>query len=282
MLKTKCQKILLISACASFVLFLFSFKFTFTQNKPIQSALLNPSYRTKIQTLIIQTPSQIVTLSKKENQWECSVYDTVTFADTKTVENLIKNLTKIRNMYKISDKIAAKSELNLTEESANIITVIDSNQIPVTKLYFGSEDSLTSRINVTTEKGKISYETHNDISPFLTADLDFWTTGEIFFAIKNPSNLSLTKDELHTLLSLRHGNVLNHASLSTALKPVFSATIFGQYESSHRLDFYYEKTSEGDIYYYTQKISPEIINDNAVYELSTYTFDKIKSLLKKE
>ena len=65
---------------------------------------------------------------RNENDvWLCEKQGIFTFADKKTVNNLIADLTKIRSMYKISDTIEAKIDLNLTEDSASIITVIDDS-----------------------------------------------------------------------------------------------------------------------------------------------------------
>lgn len=274
---------LTFTATFSFLLFLFSFfKVNKTENKAIKSALVNPSYSEKIKTLIIQNPQELLTLRKQENYWTCEKSGIYTFADTKTIENFTSYLTKIRNMYKISDSKDAKIDLKLTEGSAVIITIIDENSKILSKLYFGSEDSLTSRIPVTTERGKICYETQDDFSPYLKTDLNFWTVPEIFFAIKNPSNLKLSVSDLHTFQNLRHGKIFESTSLPVNAQFVNSITLYGQYDSSQRIDFYEytARQEEGKHYLYTLTVEPQIFYNNAIFELSSWTYDKIKELLK--
>ena len=279
----KINRFLFCTTVFSAVLFLFSFTAgKKTQVKSVKSALLNPSYNSKISALIIQNPEEVLTLRKQKNFWSAEKSGILTFADTKTVENFTTYLTKIRNLYKISDGKDAKTELNLTEDSATIVTVIDENGRIVSKLYFGADDALTSRITLAAEKGKNCFETEDDFSPYLKTDLDFWAVPEIFFAIKNPSNLNLSPADLHTLQSLRHGKILpSSSSVLKNLEIENSVTLYGQYDSFQRIDFYeYEDAKEGKLYFYTQKIEPQEIKDTAVFEVSSWTYDKIKELLK--
>lgn len=283
MKQKKINAFLTFTAVFSFLLFLFSFfKVNKTENKAIKSALVNPSYSERIKTLIIQNPQELLTLRKQENYWTCEKSGIYTFADTKTIENFTAYLTKIRNMYKISDSKDAKIDLKLTEDSAVIITIIDENSKILSKLYFGNEDALTSRIPVTTEKGKICYETQDDFSPYLKTDLNFWAVPEIFFAIKNPSNLNLSASDLHTFQSLRHGKVFESTSLPVNAQFVKSITLYGQYDSSQRIDFYEytARKKEGKNYLYTLTVEPQSFYNNAIFELSSWTYDKIKELLK--
>lgn len=283
MKQKKINELLTFTAVFSFLLFLFSFfKVNKTENKAVKSALVNPSYSERIKTLIIQNPQELLTLRKQENYWTCEKSGIYTFADTKTIENFTAYLTKIRSMYKISDSKDAKIDLKLTEDSAVIITIIDENSKILSKLYFGNEDALTSRIPVTTEKGKICYETQDDFSPYLKTDLNFWAVPEIFFAIKNPSNLNLSASDLHTFQSLRHGKIFESTLIPVNAQCVKSITLYGQYDSSQRIDFYEytARKEEGKNYLYTLTVEPQSFYNNAIFELSSWTYDKIKELLK--
>lgn len=271
---------LIIFTVFSSVLFLLSFcSQKDNAPKPVQSALLNPSYKNSIQTIIIQTPESLLTMRKENDVWLCEKQGIFTFADKKTVNNLIANLTKIRSMYKISDTIEAKIDLNLTEDSASIITVIDDSGKPAAKIYFGDSDTLTARINLRSEKSRICWETADDFSPYLKTDLDFWTIPEIFFAIKEPVNLKISDANLHTLLSLRHGKIYPSTQLPSGVQKERTFELKGPLNTKQIVEFYSLNTPEGKDYFYIQHINDEEFMNNAIYELSGWTYNRLTALL---
>ncbi len=264
----------------SILFFLFSLvKKNDSSGNSLKSVLLNPGVKDQIQALILQSPDEILTIRNDGKSWICEKKGIYTKASDKNVNNLINYLTTIRNMYKISDTKDGKIPLNLTEESAFIITVIADNGKPAARLFFGNTDSLTSRINVSSEKSRNSYEVQDDFSPYLKTDLNFWTVPEIFFSIKNPSNLKLNKNDLYTLQSLRHGQVLDTDSLPNNCVKVRRIFIKGQLEDSQTVDFYEKYTPDGKEYFYIQHLEPEVFNNNAVYSLSQWTYQRITKLL---
>lgn len=265
----------------SFFLFCFSF-FAGKKNSvnSIKSALVNPSYNENIEKIIIQSPQKILVLKSEGKWWSCESRGIKIFADKKIVSNFTKNLTKIRNMYEISDSTNGRLELGLIEGSAQIVTVVGPNGKILSKLYFGASDSLSSRITVAAEKGKICYETEDDFSVCLKNDANFWSIPEIFFAIKNPSNLRLSSADLHTLLSLRHGKIYGENAFPKNAVFEKSVTLFGQYDSLQRVDFYKRKTQEGFEYFYSQTVEPQVVKDNAVFEVSSWTYERLQEILK--
>jgi len=276
----KIDLILVIFLFFSFILFCLSFCVDKNKAIAIKSALVNPSYKKNISRLIIQDPENLLTLNLKNQFWICETNGLSTYANRENIDNFINKLTNIRNMYKISDNNNEKSNLHLTKENAVIVTVIDSSDKAVSKIYFGKENNLTSRIFVSNDKGRISYETENDLSSFLSTDINFWTVPEIFFITKNPSNLKINADKLHTLLSLRHGNIVPKNQIPSSAVFASSYTLYGQYEYSQRIDFYEYKNSDSTDYYYIQNVSPHNISENCAYELSSWSYNKLKDLLK--
>lgn len=268
----------------SFTLFMISFC-TGTEvrsPKSVNSALVNPAHRENIRIILIQSPQGIISLKNENDIWSAEEQGIHTFAEEKNIESLIKNLTKIRKMYKISDSLEAKIDLSLTQDSAKIITIIDNRGLVVSKLYFGLQTALTSRINLCTENAKVCYETEDNISAYLHTDIDFWTKPEIFFAVKNPSNLNIPAADLSTLLSLRHGKVLLSQNVPYGCTRIDSVTLIGQFNSFQTVDFYSRKNDDGtDEYFYIQHIEPETITNNAVYEISGWTYSRLTTLLKR-
>ncbi|WP_147614745.1 hypothetical protein [Treponema pectinovorum] len=276
----KLNKILCCFAIFSFSLFLISiFAVKKVEQKSIKSALVNPSYKEKIGTIFIKDSQETITLRFLEDFWILEKKGINTFADKKNVEELIRNLSKIRSMYKISDNYKSRIDLKLTDEDAKILIVIDKSGNIISKLYFGEEDFLTSRLTVASQKSKVSYQTENDLSIFLNCDLDFWTEKEIFFAVKNPSNLNINTSSLESLLNLRHGKISLDFDKTKATF-VRSISLLGQYETQERIDIFLTDENGTEQYFYSHQLTPKIIESNSYYEISQWTYEKLISLVK--
>lgn len=277
------DRFLIITASISFILFCVSFTAgRRTSPRPVQSALLNPSVREKISLVLIQEKDKQLVLKSSEGRWFCESDGITTSANPELVNIFLDRLSKIRKMYKISDRKEAMAELGLAGDDSKTVVLVDSAQKTAARLSFGQEDSLTSRIAVATLGGKVSYETENDVSPYLYADINFWTEPEIFFAIKNPSNLSLSESDLHTLLSLRHGKILSRAELPLNAEKTRSAVLIGQYNFSQRVNFYRCLNNGTEEYFYTQDFYPNTLDANALYEISGWTYQRLIGLLDKK
>lgn len=271
---------LIFAASISFIVFCISFAATERMRpKPVESALLNPSARDKISLAIIQDSALHIVLKSVNGKWLCESNGVTVSADTKLVSSFLEKLSKIRKMYKISDRKDTMSELGLKDEDAKSVVLLDSEGKTAVKLCFGQENALTSRIAVASSGGKVSYETENDISSYLSADINFWAAPEIFFAIRNPSNLNLSDADLHTLLSLRHGKILARANLPLDAEKAGSVTLMGQYNASQRVDFYRNAANGINEYYYIQEFFPDALDFNALYEISEWTYSRIMGLL---
>ena len=116
------------------------------------------------------------------------------------------------------------------------------------------------------------------VGSFLKTDLEYWTIPEIIL-IKEPINVPLTKENLNTLISLRHGKIHEY-SVNKKYKKINSIEIEDSFNQRQVIDFY-EEEKEEECIFYTQKLYPNSIeNQNSMYELSKWTYDRLFKLLR--
>ena len=84
---------------------------------------------------------------------------------------------------------------------------------------------------------------------------------------------------MHTLLSLRHGKIYGANAFPENAVFEKSITLFGQYDSLQRVDFYKRKAQEGFEYFYSQTVEPQVVKDNAVFEVSSWTYERLQKIL---
>ena len=239
-----------------------------------------------------------------------------TFADKKLVTSLIEKACEIRKLYQISDKESDFDQLKTSENTGSTITFIGNNDKMYTKLHFGSANPLKNRTFVRSQGSKITYETENDLSHFLNSDTNYWSEGEILSGIiSRGANLveisfeeKSTKSSLNekspdfaakstSLLSLRHGSIKGEEEFLSAMhsqnpQPTAVLTVQDGSGRSTRIEFFeIEEKGQSESeksYFYKKNIRPSpadsqenafaFYSENAVYEISAWTYGKIKSL----
>ena len=251
-----------------------------TSQKSINSSLLNPKFSNSVCSILINHNDECIELSfdNKINLWICKKDNIITYANIKQINEFIDKLSNIQSMYKISDN--KKDFESLLLQNPNSINVILKNKEgnSLTNLHFGLQDNLTSRISVRADKSNDCYEINNVFSSFLKTDLEYWTIPEIIL-IKEPINVPLTKENLNTLISLRHGKIHEY-SVNKKYKKINSLEIEDSFNQRQIIDFY-EEEKEEECIFYTQKLYPNSIeNQNSMYELSKWTYDRLFKLLR--
>ena len=218
----------LLIALTAFLSILYFISFTKSctsadRREKIKSALVNQKYVNDISNLELSDASGSITITKEnESFWTVSSSESPEIslpASPERINNLIKNLTTVRNLYKISDKITQNSTFGLTTGTEFHLrySTKDSSH----ELIFGNQDfSLSSRYMMT-EKSTQVYEIDSSLDNFLTTSIQSWaepfiisqtvfgkiTTQDIQRAtIVNQNHLSSISDS-QKLLDLRHGGI---------------------------------------------------------------------------
>ena len=318
---TRQNKLLFKVLLVSVLIFAFSLIFSKKDRnaaKSVESAILNPSHKSEVSLIEIETgESGAITLKKQGDFWLLSKEGEkgqaiCTIADSKIINSLIENAAKIRKLYAISEKFSDYERLGLTENLSTSISFLKNDSNLYTKVHFGYSDSLKNRIFLRSESSKAAYECENDFHQFLTTQTNYWSEGEIFPEIENPVKITLkinegsevspektlTLDEKSpnfdqktgSLLSLRHGNISepkdnSHEETGKSGKSKAILTIQDGNGRIARLTFY---ALQDGSYFYTKNVTPSEIDsqetrfalysEKAAYEISEWTYKRIISL----
>lgn len=312
---TRQNKLLFKILLASILIFALSLAFSKKDRnaaKSVESAILNPSHKSEVSLIEIETgESGAITLKKQGDFWllskEGEKGQTIcTIADSKIINSLIENAAKIRKMYTISDKEADQDTFGLSDTVGTSISFLKNAENLCTKVHFGYEDSLKKRIYLRSYNNTSIYECENDFHQFLYAETNYWSEGEIFPEIKNPVQISLqinegsvgqpsktiTLDEKSAsfsikskaLLSLRHGKIWTETTINSE-NYISTLTVQDGSGRLAKLDFFKIQKGDDESYFYRKSIQPSPVDsqenifafysEKAAYEISAWTYEKI-------
>ena len=183
----KSNRVLYVFTAILFISYLLSFvKSCKANNKRevIKTALVNPKYENSIKKFELYDDKGQIFITKTENEgnayWEISEEENgfKCPANQKRMTQFIEELTKIRNMYKLSDSIQENTSYGLLDNQAfHIRYFYDKENFH--ELVFGNQDfSLTSRYIMTNLNTRV-YETDTDLDSYLSSNAQSWTEGLI-------------------------------------------------------------------------------------------------------
>ena len=329
------KKILYIYIADLILAILFALSFVKTckndKRETIKTALVNPKYQTAISKIEIyqgdrdkqdqdknldqskdQGNSNFISLEKKGAYWTISQKNSPYSlpADGQRVENFILELIKVRNMYKLSDKIEKNSAFGLTDQSTFHIRYYydDDKNENFHELSFGNQDfSLTGRYLMTDSKATV-YEINSDFDSFLTTSVQNWSepfiiSQQVLGTIKDSDIQNQNISDKAKLLELRHGGLATEKSqenqgeagqaISQALEgntqtvessvqkspsnPDFSLVIQLGNKSSIQLDIF---KTQSDTEFTVRTIYTRPDKSQATYysKISNWTYNKIKEI----
>ena len=192
------------------------------KREEIKSALINPSNAGQIVKLELYDAASYLKLEKIDNIWQISQEENTFIsipADASKIESFVSDFSKVRSMYKISDKLSKNNSFGLTDASAFKIRYYYASSFD--DLIFGNQDfSLSSRYLMSGRKTDV-YEINDEIQKYLTSSVQFWsepylisryTSGiktfediQSAFRIKDGKKQSLNVDS--RFMELRHGGL---------------------------------------------------------------------------
>lgn len=311
------DKILIKFLILSLILFVFSLFFSKNgKNTPkaIDSAILNPRHSSEISQIEINVPYQedgSIILKKQGDFWLLektlvSNEKIISQADSAIIESFIKNSSKIRKLYKVSDKSSDYESFSVSENSGIMVVFTGNDNRLYTKVHFGHSDSLKNRIYFRSEASKITYECENDFQQYLTAETNYWSEGKIIPEIKNPVQISFKTNEgsvgqpsktialdeksasfsikSKALLSLRHGQIWSETTINSE-NYISTLTVQDGSGRLAKLDFFKIQKGDDESYFYRKSIQPSPVDsqenifafysEKAAYEISAWTYEKI-------
>ena len=234
----KKEKINIILIATSIVLF-FTYILSFTnfsstdKRKLVKTALVNNKYIDSINRFELSQGEQKITLSKEKagggDVWFILAENNTKIlpADRELVNNFLFKLTKVVNMYKISDKISQNNSFGLTDSSTFCLKYYFSDS-EFQQIYFGNLDFSNSFRYLMSGKTTTVYQVENTIDTFLNTKIQFWAEPNIISKqiinispdsiqkitlSKNSKTKSFSsqqknfREKCFDLLELRHGGI---------------------------------------------------------------------------
>lgn len=290
---------ILIAVTAFLVIFYF---LSFTKNcssqdkrEKIKTALVNQKYKDSINSIYLQDSTGFIELTKQNDFWVLSSGSQLSVpASSERINNLLDELTKVRNLYKISDKINKNSSLGLTNGTEFHIRYNYGND-SFRELIFGNQDfSLSSRYIMTGENTQV-YEIDSSMDVYLTTSIQSWTepylvsrevlsandiqNARVFIHEKGENKTSGTITDLNKYLELRHGGLPSEQEYETIQnqKPVVRIEIENGDKTGITQEIF---SSENEGSYLVKTGYYKADSKTAFYtsysKISTWTYNKIK------
>lgn len=233
--KEKINIILIATSIVLFFTYILSFtKFSSTdKRKLVKTALVNNKYIDSINRFELSQGEQKITLSKEKagggDVWFILAENNTKIlpADKELINNFIIKLTKVINMYKISDNISQNNSFGLTDSSTFCLKYYFSDS-EFQQIYFGNLDFSNSFRYLMSGKTTTVYQVENTIDTFLNTKIQFWAEPNIISKqiinispdsiqkitlSKNSKTKSFSsqqknfREKCFDLLELRHGGI---------------------------------------------------------------------------
>jgi hypothetical protein len=261
--------------------------------KHFQSVLMNRKYENMLTEIVISGENTSLKLHRRNGTdlWEGVCAGAIFPVDNGQIKTFISGLTKIRNMYKISDSQKKWHSFSLTEKQA-IVVIYKINNNMSTKIYFGGQNFSKIRRYMRTENRISSYEIDSDMDVFLTTRESFWNDPYIIprnvteSSIVNIQSIRINgmlynkrntgfEERCAKLSELRHGEI---SSIPKDGKKLYSIEV----EAGDGLYMYIQvyESSEGEIFAYTFKntLDGKKYDYSYAVKISNWTFGKIEEL----
>ncbi|MGP1586878.1 MAG: hypothetical protein ACTTHG_00895 [Treponemataceae bacterium] len=175
-----CLAFLCIILGIFFIFGIFKSKIKNNSNPQILSTLVNPKYNEKINEIKITKNEQELILTKKQKseknyEWFLNFDETTIKADKKLVEQLLKNLTNIIKLYKISYTNKANPDTFINKMQI----MINSDEI-ISDISFSNPDFTQSKIFIKNNKTNKKYQIYDDFSYFFDLKIKEWGNKNFF------------------------------------------------------------------------------------------------------
>ncbi|MBR1638725.1 MAG: DUF4340 domain-containing protein [Treponema sp.] len=298
----KKNDVFLISSLAflivTFILSFFKEEFTISHREYIKSALINQKYIPDINSIEFSGEDGSLLLTKTNSLWLLSAADNpqISFpADAAKVENFLNDFSKVRNMYKISDKITAGNSFGLTDSTAFVIKYHYKDTFD--EVIFGNQDfSLSSRYMMSGRNTAV-YEVNDEIQKYLSSSVQFWAEPYLIsryasgissadsvqrLLLSEPESTSASSSARvipfdSRLLELRHGGLALEVPDSSLL-PSLTLTLELGNKSSVIMNFYSLGEENENSYLLVQDYLSSSRKNRFYVKISSWTYRRIKEI----
>ena len=292
---------------AAFLTVLYALSFTKScsssdNREKVKTALVNQKYKDTINSFILHDATGALELSKEGDFW--TVRDLLQNESALTVpasherlENLLNELIKVRNLYKISDKINKNSSLGLNNGTEYHLRYSYDEGSSYRELVFGNQDfSLSSRYLMTGESTQV-YEIDSSMDAYLTTSIQSWTEPYILSReAASSADIQTVKilitegeirktgriEDIQKLTELRHGGTPSaeeYKAIQT-ITPAAELEIENGNKSKATLKIYELPAAEGTYVVKADYYKPDAKTPfySSYSKISTWTYNKIKEI----
>jgi hypothetical protein len=262
--------------------------------KFIQSALLNTKYEKELSEIQVSEKDKTIRLLHNDENgvWEGECGGVKFPADGKQIQTLIAKLTKVRNMYKISDSQKKWPSLLLTDWSAVTVSY-KINDSMSTKLHFGGQNFTKTRRYLRTDSRITSYEIDSDLDMFLTTDESYWFDPYILprniTAVDSAENIQSVRmngilytkksenfgEKCRKFAELRHGEL---TAVPQGMKPLYTMQVETGEGLHTEIQVYTAAGGKILAYSFTNTLTGKKYDYNHAVMISGWTFSKIEEL----
>lgn len=289
---TRWNKILIVLAVILAVLYVLSFTKSCSSKdsrEKIKTSLVNQKYKDSITSFELEDATGAIKITNRGSFWTVGTLP----ASSERMHSFINNLIKVRNLYKISDKINKNSTLGLTTGTEFHLRY--KTQDTSHELIFGNQDfSLSSRYMMT-EKSTQVYEIDSSLDSFLTTSIQSWAEpliiSQLVFEKITPDDIQRTTvlnqnhissiSDLQKLLDLRHGGTPDEEEVLSIFqnnqKPETTITLELGNKKEIELKIYPSKNENEFILiaeYKPEKGTNPVFT--SISKISSWTYNKIK------
>ncbi|MCR5188363.1 MAG: DUF4340 domain-containing protein [Treponema sp.] len=265
------------------------------KRESINSSLVNPKYKSSINQIDLYNINNSICLKKINNKsfnyWvimdEEGHY--ISPADSQKVEKMLSELTKVRSMYKLSDKIDINSAFGLTDSSAFHIKYYYQDAFH--DLTFGNQNFSLSDRYIMTDANTRVYEINSDLDPYLSTSPQAWSEAFIISQevlgkltakdIQSCKTLYQNKyskiDDIQKLLDLRKGGIPAQKPDLTSESPDFEISLEIGNKSQIQLKIFKTKDQAQFLIKVTY-INPDKSSLDYFANISLWTYNKIKEI----
>ena len=301
----KNSKILIVITAILVLLYVLSFTRSCSstdRREIVKTALVNQKYKESITSIILQDAAGAIELSNNSGFW--IIQNLIQEADNSTtqislpasserINNFLEELIKVRNLYKISDKINKNSSLGLTNGTEFHIRYNFANG-EYRELIFGNQDfSLSSRYIMTGENTQV-YEIDSSLDTYLTTSIQNWSEPYIIsrtasstdiqqvtaFIKKSDGKVKSGKiSDISKLSELRHGGLPSAEEILESEKTSCATLVIENGDkSSINIEIFESENQEST---YIVKASYLRADKNyyiSYSKISSWTYNKIKEI----
>lgn len=282
------------------------------RREKIKSALVNQKYLENISFITLQDASGALELNNYKGFWTLQRLSDYTSSQLQTtpsiplsperVNNFLNELTNIRNLYKISDKITENSTFGLSNGTEFHLRYYTDSGFH--ELVFGNQDFALSSRYLMTEKSTQVYETDSSLDPYLTSSLQSWaepylisraaalstdiqSTSVIFTnPEENGGKKTALISDINKLIELRHGGGVSESERESIKNLTPSMEIFLENGDKSSIKLEICPSENQDISYIVKaeyfNNQPATNSKSPYYtsysKISSWTYNKIKEI----